>query len=327
MSRGRVLVTGGAGYIGSHACKALTQQGYDVLTYDDLSTGHREMVKWGALAQGDMRDEARLQAVFAEFKPQAVMHFAALATLPACAKDPALCHAVNVEGTANLLRTMKQRGCADIVFSSSCAVYAQSDEPLSEATPFGPINPYGESKFAGEQMLLQADGIRAVMLRYFNAAGADPEAETGEWHEPETHALPLLIAAAYGKLPLFRLFGTDYPTPDGTAIRDYIHVSDLADAHVRALDYLQQGGATIALNVGTGQGVSVRELVQAVQNISGRSLPLEEYPRRSGDPVRLVADARRIGEVLGWHANHSGLESIVRTAVAWHEKSWQKMAS
>lgn len=324
MSGRRVLVTGGAGYIGSHTCKALAQAGYELCVYDDLSTGHAELVKWGTLEQGDLRDAARLRDVFSRFRPDAVMHFAALATLPACAADPALCEQVNVQGTANLLAAMRESGCSDIVFSSSCAVYSPDNAPLHENSALGPQNVYGHSKLAGENLCFKTPDIRAVALRYFNAAGADADGECGEWHEPETHALPLLIAAACGKGQTFRLFGTDYPTPDGSAIRDYIHVSDLANAHVRALDYLQNGGEPVALNVGGGRGVSVKELLAAVEKATGRSVPVQHCPRREGDPVQLVADARKINAVLGWQPSCTTIETIVGSALAWHKRQWEK---
>lgn len=323
-SKQRVLVTGGAGYIGSHTCKMLVGLGHEVLVYDNLSTGHREFVKWGALVEADICDEAALTKTFAEFKPEAVIHFAALATLPGSVAEPLKCYHDNVAGVIALLNAMQAHGCKHLVFSSSCSVYGPPGEDgfLSEAIAYGPSTPYAASKMMAERILFDVEaktGLKSVMLRYFNAAGADPDGEVGELHEPETHALPLAIASALGK-GTFRIFGTDYPTPDGTAIRDYIHVTDLADAHVRALTYLAQGGVTCALNVGTGSGVSVRELLQAVERVSGRKVDAQEAPRREGDPVQLVANSQRAQSVLGWKPNYSDIETIVKTALNWHRQ-------
>jgi UDP-arabinose 4-epimerase len=317
-----ILVTGGAGYIGSHACKALARAGYVPVVYDNLSRGHREAVRWGPLVEGDIADHARLGAAIAEHRVTAVMHFAAYAYVGESVGNPSLYYRNNLCGTLSLLEAMRETGVVEIVFSSTCATYGTTDAiPIRETAPQNPVNPYGETKLAIERALRwfgQAYAMRSVSLRYFNAAGADPEGEIGEDHEPETHLVPLVLQAALGQRPAIEIYGTDYPTPDGTAIRDYIHVDDLADAHVRALERLRAGGASIALNLGTGRGHSVREVIAAAEAVSGRRVPARDSPRRHGDPPALVADPSLAAETLGWRARHSGIEAIIRTALAWH---------
>ncbi|HUC12230.1 MAG TPA: UDP-glucose 4-epimerase GalE, partial [Stellaceae bacterium] len=262
-----ILVTGGAGYIGSHACKRLAHAGYRPVVYDNLSRGHREAVRWGPLVEGDLADGARLRAAIVEYRVAAVMHFAAYAYVGESVTNPALYYRNNLAGSLSLLEAMRESGVGEIVFSSTCATYGTPDiVPIRESAPQSPVNPYGETKLAIERALHwygQAYGLRSVALRYFNAAGADPEGEIGECHEPETHLVPLVLQAALGQRSHIDIFGTDYPTPDGTAIRDYVHVDDLATAHLRALERLRGGGDSIAVNLGTGSGCSVREVIVA----------------------------------------------------------------
>lgn len=320
-----VLVTGGAGYIGAHTCKALAKAGYQPIAYDDLSRGHRAAVRWGPLIEGDIADGVRLDAVLARFKPVAVMHFAGFIAAGESVTDPALYFRINVAGSFSLLDALQRADNPPFVFSSSAAVYGLPEKmPIAEDAPRSPVNPYGETKLMIERALHwlgQANGPRHVTLRYFNAAGADPDGEIGERHEPETHLIPLVLDAAAGRGGPVGIFGTDYPTPDGTAIRDYIHVQDLAEAHVRALDYLLAGGASTALNLGTGKGYSVREVIRAAENVTGQSVPFHDMPRRPGDPPVLVADPSRAGVVLGWRPTLPKLEDMIATAWQWQERS------
>ncbi len=321
MSRVNILVTGGAGYIGSHTCKMLHAAGWAPVVYDNLSRGHREFVKWGELIEGDLHDTEKLTAVLKEFKPSAVLHFAALAYVGESVRDPLRYYENNVAGTLSLLSAMNAAGVRNLVFSSTCATYGVPNVPfINEDIPQQPVNPYGQSKWMVEQILraATANGFRSVALRYFNAAGADPDREIGEWHEPETHLIPLVLAATDAGQPL-QVFGGDYPTPDGTCVRDYIHVTDLADAHVKALDWLltDTRPAFEAFNLGTGNGYSVLEIIQAVEKAVRRPVHRAISERRPGDPPRLVADARRANEILKWQPLHSTLETIVKTAHAW----------
>jgi UDP-arabinose 4-epimerase len=319
---GVVLVTGGAGYIGSHACKALAQAGYEPVTYDNLVYGHPWAVRWGPLEQGDIADRGFLDQVVTRYHPIAVMHFAAYAYVGESVQNPGKYYRNNVAGTLTLLEAVRDHGIADFIFSSTCATYGIPRQmPIDENHPQQPINPYGASKLMIERMLQDfeaAHGVRYAALRYFNAAGADPDGELGEEHAPETHLIPLAILATLGQAPTLELFGTDYPTADGTAIRDYIHVTDLADAHVKALRYLQRGGASAAFNLGTGQGYSVKEVVNTVEAVSGRRVPVRETARRPGDPPILVADAQWGMQSLQWHPEHSALAHIIETAWRWH---------
>ncbi|MDX1594787.1 MAG: UDP-glucose 4-epimerase GalE, partial [Gammaproteobacteria bacterium] len=283
----RVLVTGGAGYVGSHACKALSAAGHEPVVYDNLVYGHRDLVRWGPLEEGDMADRGRLDEVLSAWQPDAAMHFAAYAYVGESVAEPGKYWANNVHGTLVLLEALRAHGIDRLVFSSTCAVYGEpSRVPIPEDHVQWPVNPYGWSKLAAERMLADfhlAHGLRSVALRYFNAAGADPEAETGEHHEPETHLIPLVLDAALGKRQEITVFGGDYPTPDGTCIRDYIHVSDLADAHVIALDWLGERDAAVAFNLGNGRGFSVREVIDCARRITGRPIAVGDGPRRDGD--------------------------------------------
>jgi UDP-arabinose 4-epimerase len=327
-----VLVTGGAGYIGSHTCKVLQRAGFTPVTYDNLSRGNAEAVKWGPLEIGELADRTRLREVMARHRPRAVVHFAALAYVGESNDNPAAYYANNIGGTAALLENMREADIRHIVFSSTCAIYGTPKTvPISEQCPEAPINPYGASKMICERMLREcaaAFALTFMALRYFNAAGADPDGEVGECHVPETHAIPLLLDAAAGTTDGFTIFGDDYPTADGTCVRDYIHATDLADAHVAALRALIDGSECAALNLGTGRGWSVRELVEAARRITGREVAVRVGPRRSGDPPVLVADAARARQKLGWRPRYSDLDSQVAHAWAWRQglgKTWKRM--
>jgi UDP-arabinose 4-epimerase len=317
-----VLVTGGAGYIGSHACKILARAGYRPVVFDNMSRGHREAVRWGPLVEGDLADRGRLTAALVEHRVSAVMHFAAYAYVGESVADPAIYYRNNLGGTLSLLDAMREAGVGKIVFSSTCATYGTPDSvPIRETAPQLPVNPYGETKLAIERALRwygEAYGLRSVSLRYFNAAGADPDGEIGELHQPETHLVPLVLQAALGERAQIDIYGTDYPTPDGTAVRDYIHVQDLAEAHLCALEHVAGGGESAALNLGTGRGHSVREVVRVAESVSGRPIACRDTARRPGDPPALVADPSLAAELLGWRARVSDLETILRTALAWH---------
>lgn len=319
----KVLVTGGAGYIGSHACKALAEAGHEPIAYDNLSTGHEWAVRWGRLEVGDILDPARLEEVFARHRPDAVMHFAALAYVGVSVRDPSSYHRTNVVGTLNLLDAARAAGVARIVFSSSCATYGIPERvPIAIDTAQRPVNPYGWTKLAGERMLAEhskAYGLGAVALRYFNAAGAEPDASIGEDHDPETHLIPLALDVAAGRRPQLEVYGDDYPTPDGTCIRDYVHVCDLADAHVRALDACEPG-AMRAANLGVGRGYSVCEVVDAVRRVTGRDVATRMAPRRPGDPPTLVADASPESTLAGWSARWTELDAIIESAWRWHRR-------
>ena len=320
-----ILVTGGAGYIGSHACKVLAAAGYRPVVYDNLSRGHREAVRWGPLVEGDLHDSPRLSAALRTHWITAVMHFAAFAYVGESMTDPETYYRNNVGGTLALLAGMRDAAVPTIVFSSTCAVYGVPDRlPIVETTAKGPLNPYGETKLAIERALYwysQSYGLRFAALRYFNAAGADPAGEIGEDHEPETHLIPRVLRAALGTDEPVEIYGTDYATPDGTASRDYIHVTDLADAHVRALGYLAAGGESGALNLGTSQGISVRQVIAAVERIAGRPVPFRETGRRPGDPPELVADPTLARTRLEWQPRYSDLDTIIRTALAWEHRA------
>jgi UDP-arabinose 4-epimerase len=318
----RILVTGGAGYIGSHTAKVLSRAGHEPVVLDNLTFGHEWAVKWGPFERGDLGDPAFIGGVFDRHGIEAVIHFAASTYVGESMTEPRKYFRNNTVNTLNLLDAMIDRGVRWIVFSSTCATYGNPVRvPIDETHPQAPVNPYGQSKLAVEQVLHwygHAYGLRSVALRYFNASGADPEGDIGEDHDPETHLIPLVIQAALGTRGPVGVFGTDYPTPDGTAIRDYIHVMDLADAHLRALDYLVAGGDSTAINLGTGTGHSVREVIETVEQVSGRPVPRADSPRRAGDPPQLVADARKATEVLGWEAQYRDLRTIVQHAWQWH---------
>lgn len=318
-----VLVTGGAGYIGSHACKALARAGWLPVAFDNLSTGWRDAVRFGPLEEGDLADRARLDAAFARWRPRAVMHFAALSLVGEASADPGRYWRANVGGSLNLIEAALAAGCRDVVFSSTCATYGDQDGVLlDEDTPQRPTNAYGASKRAIEDMLRDfeaAQGLRSVVFRYFNVAGADPEGEIGEQHRPETHLIPLMLDAVAGRRAALTLHGTDYPTPDGTCIRDYVHVADLAEAHVAGLEWLAAGRGSRAFCLGTGRGFSVREVIAAAGAVTNRPVPVVEGPRRPGDAVRLVSGSRRAEEELGWRPVRSTLARMIADAWAWHQ--------
>lgn len=317
----RVLVVGGAGYIGSHTAQALARAGFQPIVLDNLSTGHLASVRWGPFIYGDVGDVDVVRRALRHYRIDAVMHFAASAYVGESVSAPRQYFQNNVANTLALLDEMLDAGVPDIVFSSTCATYGvPAIIPIAEDHAQIPVNPYGDSKLFIERALHAYDhayALKYVALRYFNAAGADPGGDVGEDHDPETHIIPLAIDAALGRRHAVTIFGTDYPTADGTAVRDYTHVSDLATAHVRALAYLARGGRSIALNLGTGRGYSVREVIAAVERVGGLPVPLHQADRRPGDPPALVADATRAGDVLGWHARFTNLDEIVRTAWNW----------
>ncbi len=326
----RILVTGGAGYVGSHVTKLLAAKGHESVVFDNLTRGHAELVRWGELILGDIRDAKALDTVFEKYEFDAVMHFAALAYVGESVVQPDIYYDVNICGTRSLLDAMIRAGVKKIVFSSTCAVYGEPDHiPIAEDSTLAPVNPYGFTKLACERMMDdydQAFGLRSVRLRYFNAAGADINGEIGEWHEPETHLIPLVLDAASGRREKISIFGFDYPTLDGTAIRDYIHVEDLADAHVRALDCLLDGGKTIALNLGTGEGISVKRVIETATRITEKEISAHYTERRAGDPARLIANPRKAQRILGWKARSSSLTEIIQTAWAWHQSHFKGAA-
>jgi len=324
----RVLVTGGAGYIGSQTAKALAQAGHETIVLDDLSTGHRAAVKWGPFIEGDLGNKELLKKIFTDHRIEAVLHFAASLLVGESMVNPQKYFWNNVVNTLVLLDAMKAHEVKHIVFSSSAATYGNPEKvPIPEDHPKRPVNPYGESKLCMERAIRwygAAYGLRGVALRYFNAAGADLDGDIGEEHDPESHLIPLVVLAALGQRPAVEIYGTDYPTPDGTAIRDFIHVVDLADAHVRALDYLVAGGESTELNLGTGQGHSVREVVSSVGKLSKGPVPARDAPRRAGDPAVLVADPGKAQETLGWHPRHSDLDAIIQSAWKWHSSKGRR---
>lgn len=317
-----ILVTGGAGYIGSQTCKALARSGYTPVSLDNLVYGHEWAVRWGDLVQGDILDAAALDKVFSQYRPLAVIHFAAFAYVGESVTDPQKYYRNNVAGSLAVLEAMRRHDCRHMVFSSTCATYGDPRKiPMAETHVQHPVNPYGWSKLMIEQMLKDFDrayAIRHVALRYFNAAGADPDQEVGEDHDPETHLIPLAILAAQGRRGPLSIFGADYPTPDGTAVRDYIHVADLARAHLDALRFLLAEDRSDAFNLGTGSGHSVAQVVEMVERVGGKTVPWTNAPRRAGDPPALVAVADKARRVLGWRPHLADLESIVKTAWDWH---------
>jgi UDP-glucose 4-epimerase len=319
-----VLVTGGAGYIGSHACKALAKAGFEPVVFDNLSTGWKGAVKWGPLVQGDLMDRSSIDAALGEHRPVAVMHFAALSLVGESMKDPGLYWRTNVGGALNLLEACAAAGVKNFVFSSTCATYGDQDGVLlTEETPQRPINAYGGSKLAIEQMLRDfgvSAGISHVIFRYFNVAGADPEGETGEQHEPETHLIPLMLDAVAGKRPALTVFGTDYPTRDGTCVRDYVHVTDLADAHVLGLKRLLDGQGNGVFCLGTGNGFSVREVIDASRMVTNREVPVVIGGRRAGDAAALVSSSTHAMEELGWEPKRSTLRQMIGDAWAWAQR-------
>ncbi|MEZ5996643.1 MAG: UDP-glucose 4-epimerase GalE [Hyphomonadaceae bacterium] len=317
----KILITGGVGYVGAHCALALTQAGHAVVTYDNLSNGHARFAKWGPAEQGDIRDRDRLRAVFAAHRPDAVLHCAALIEVGESVKAPASFYDTNVAGALAVLDVMHERGVSALVFSSTCATYGEPQYlPLDEKHPQAPINPYGRSKLMVEQItrdLAAANGLKFAHLRYFNAAGAAPEEHIGERHDPESHLIPLALFALLGRRDTISVFGTDYATRDGSCLRDYVHVLDLADAHVRAIDRLLGGGASLAANLGTGQGVTVLEMIAAIERVTGRQAPHRLAARRPGDSPELVADSALALRELGWAPKRT-LDDIIRSAWTWH---------
>ena len=318
-----ILVAGGAGYIGSHAVKALARAGYRTVTYDSLVTGHHDAVRWGAFVEGDLNDRERLEAVFREHRIAAVMHFAAFCAVGESVAQPLRYWQNNVAATITLLDVMREHGCRSFIFSSTAATFGEPERtPIDETHPQRPINPYGWSKLVVEQMLADCErawGLRSIVFRYFNAAGADPEGELGERHDPETHLIPLVLRAVETGAPL-KVFGDDWPTSDGTCVRDYVHVADLAQAHLLGLEKLLAGGASAAYNLGNGQGASVREVLDAAARVTGRPVPHEVAPRRPGDPAVLVAGSQKAIDELGWRPEYASLELIVETAWRFRQK-------
>ncbi len=318
----RVFVTGGAGYIGSHMVKMLGERGYDVLTYDNLSSGHKEAVLYGELVVGDLADKGLLRKVFSSFRPEAVIHFAASIVVPESVEKPLLYYRNNVCNTLNLLEVVKEFGVRYFIFSSSAAVYGMPKEvPVKETAPLAPINPYGYTKVVDEKMLedlaAAEPDFRYVCLRYFNVTGADPEGKIGQVSKRPTHLILRALKAAKGELERLEIYGTDYPTKDGTCIRDFIYVNDLVEAHVLALNYLLEGNKSDVFNCGYGQGYSVKEVIAAVKKVTGRDFEVRETARRPGDPPVLVADNRKILERLNWQPKHNDLEFMVKTAWQW----------
>lgn len=318
-----ILVTGGAGYIGSHACKVLKAAGYTPVTYDNLSTGWEDAVKFGPFERGDLTDRERLDQIFAAYQPTAILHFAALSQVGESMRDPGMYWHNNVSGSLTLFQAAVAAGCMNVVFSSTCATYGDQDNVvLNENSQQHPINAYGASKRAIEDMLRdfhKAYGLNHVIFRYFNVAGADPEAEVGEFHQPETHLIPLILDAIDGKRDALTIFGTDYDTQDGTCIRDYVHVMDLVDAHVLGLKWLEDSKGCDVFNLGTGSGFSVREVMQQAQAVTGKDVPFIEGPRRPGDCTKLVSGSDRAEADLGWTPKCSTLEHMIGDAWRWHQ--------
>jgi UDP-glucose-4-epimerase GalE len=320
----KILVTGGAGYIGSHTCKVLAAKGYEPIVYDNLSRGNRWAVKWGPLELGDIADTARLRVVLEQYRPAALIHFAAFAYVSESVEFPLLYYRNNVCGTSSLLQTLVDFQPIPVVFSSTCATYGVPETtPIPEDHPQRPINPYGFSKLVVERILTDLDAVhrlRSISLRYFNVAGADPDGQIGEAHDPEPHLIPLVLAAARDGTPV-RVFGNDYDTPDGTCIRDYIHVLDVADAHARAVDYLIGGGASCSLNLANARGYSVKEVIATVERLCGKSIRVEIAPRRPGDPAVLIGASDGARTLLGWKPERSNLELQITDAWNWMSRN------
>jgi len=318
-----VLVTGGAGYIGSHACKLLSKQGYVPVTFDSLVTGWASAVKFGPFVQGDLLDREALDAAFAKYEPVAVMHFAALSQVGEAAQEPGRYWRNNVLGSLNLVEATMAAGCKHMVFSSTCAIYGDQDGVvLDEQSAHLPLNAYGASKRTVEEILRDfgvSDGLEAVVFRYFNVAGADVEAEIGEWHQPETHLIPVMIEAAAGKRDALTVYGTDYPTPDGTCVRDYVHVMDLVDAHIKGLEWLLEGRGSRVFNLGTGTGFSVKEVIAACKVATSLDVPHNIGPRRAGDAAALVSGSQRAAEELNWTPERSTLQHMIADAWRWYQ--------
>jgi UDP-arabinose 4-epimerase len=320
----RILITGGAGFVGSHCTKLLHEAGFECVVFDNLSSGRLDFVRWGTLVEGDIRDAKALDKAFTEHKIDAVLHFAALSSVSESVSFPGKYYDVNVGGTCSLLEAMVRHDVKALVFSSSCAIYGEpAAMPIVETTAMAPVNPYGTSKLVCETMMDdfgRAHGLRSVRLRYFNAAGADPEDALGEDHERESRLIPLALDALRGRRPPLTLYGTDFDTPDGTAIRDYVHVADLADGHLRALRHLLDGGDTVSVNLGTGAGASVRQVLDVIRDVTGSEVPMNLAARRFGDPVTLVADAAKARAQFGWAPHRSDLKTIIADAWRWHSR-------
>jgi len=319
-----ILIVGGAGYIGSHLNKEISKKGYKTVVFDNLSYGHEEFVKWGIFEQGDLGNIEDIRKIFKKYRIEAVMHFAAFTYVGESVEDPQKYYMNNVKNTLNLLQVMLEENVKYIVFSSTCAIYGNPVEiPMTENHPQNPINPYGTGKLIVEEILKDyndAYGLKYASLRYFNAAGADPDCEIGEMHDPETHLIPLILDAASSKREDIKIFGTDYDTPDGTCIRDYIHVTDLADAHILALEYLQKGGKSDFFNLGNGNGFSVKEVVETARKITGKPIKEVEVERRHGDPPVLIGSSKKAMEILNWKPKYYDLSRIIETAWKWHKK-------
>ncbi len=316
-----ILIAGGAGYIGSHANKYLHQRGYETVVFDNLSRGHREFAKWGHFVPGDLADKDRLRFCFKTYPIEAVMHYCAFCYVGESVDHPAEYYRNNVANTINLLDVMVEQKVKYFIFSSTCSTYGNPVRiPMTEDHPQQPINPYGKSKLMVEQILKDYDrayGIRHVCLRYFNAAGADPEGEIGEWHDPETHLIPLALQAAAGGRDPVKIYGSDYDTPDGTCIRDYIHINDLATGHLSALEYLKNGAPSDAFNLCNGNGFSVKEVIRAAERATGRAIKVVETDRRPGDPPILVGSSDKAKKILHWRVDYPGLDDIIKTAWSW----------
>lgn len=319
-----ILIVGGAGYIGSHINKELNKQGFETVVFDSLVKGHQEAVKWGEFFQGDLGNIEDLRQVFSKYKIDAVLHFAAFIEVGESVKDPQKYYQNNVKNTLNLFQVMLENDVKKIIFSSTAATFGNPQyTPIDELHPQVPINPYGQAKLMVEKILADYDiayGLKYVALRYFNACGADPDNEIGENHTPESHLIPLILDAAIGKREDIKIFGTDYPTPDGTCVRDYIHVTDLAQAHILALQYLLDGNDSNSFNLGNGKGFSVKEVIDATKKVTGVDFKVTEVERRAGDPPELVADSTKAKQVLKWQPQYADLETIISTAWAWHQK-------
>ncbi len=320
-----ILVCGGAGYIGSHINKQLHKEGYDTIVFDNLVYGHREAVKWGTFIQGDLKNQEEIDAVFEQYDIDAVFHFAAYAYVGESVTEPEKYYDNNVTCTLNLLRSMRKHGCHKIIFSSTCATYGEPERvPITEDMPQNPINPYGMTKLMVERIFKDyhnAYGLQFVVLRYFNAAGADPNGEIGESHNPETHIIPLVLDAASGRRADIKVFGTDYDTPDGSCVRDYIHVTDLATAHLLALHHLEKGGESDFFNLGNERGTSVLEVIDSVKRVTGKEFVVTPVERRAGDPAKLVGSSEKAQRVLGWQPKYADIDTIVAHAWKWHERA------
>jgi len=321
----KILITGGAGYVGSHTVKELLKLGYSTVVLDNLIHGHRELVQGGELVEGDLQDSALLQDIFSRHSIEAVIHFAAFAYVGESVTDPGKYYRNNVCGTLNLVEAMLKAGVSQMIFSSTCATYGHPQEiPITEKHLQNPINPYGNSKLMVEQILRDfgnSHGLRSVIFRYFNAAGADPETQIGEWHDPETHLIPLVLDVAAEKKEAVQIFGTDYDTFDGTCVRDYIHVTDLANAHILGLKHLETEQDSEIFNLGNGQGYSVRQVIECAEKITGKKIEAQRAPRRSGDPAVLVGSSEKAQKILGWKTRFPRLEDIIGTAWKWHQKA------